>query len=183
MTQKTHTLVNNEADNLTIDVMVGSDWKVFPAAEELVKECVREAVVFAQPKLAESRQLEITVNLSDNDHVQELNKTYLGKDRPTNVLSFATNEGVSWPDKIDKNDKLPLLLGDIVVAYGVIVGEAEAQDKKLEDHLAHMTIHGCLHLLGYDHQDNADAEHMEAMESKILFGLGIDDPYRETTQT
>jgi probable rRNA maturation factor len=96
---------------------------------------------------------------------------YRDKDRPTNVLSFPAGDIVGLPDDA------PHLLGDVVVCAGVVAGEAAEQGKRLEDHWAHMLVHGTLHLLGHDHGDEREAEAMEALEARILAAGDIKDPY------
>ncbi len=108
---------------------------------------------------------DVTVLLTDDDSVRSLNARFRAKNTPTNVLSFPAPE-TARPH-----------LGDIVLAYGVCAQEAEAQSKPLAHHLMHLTAHGVLHLLGYDHESDADAEVMEALEREILAGLGVPDPY------
>jgi probable rRNA maturation factor len=115
---------------------------------------------------------EVSVLLTDDAAVRELNRTYRGKDKPTNVLSFPV-EGDLPPAP-----GLPALLGDIAVAFETTRREAEAEGKPLADHLAHLLVHGALHLLGYDHEVDDEALRMEARESEILAGLGVPDPYR-----
>ena len=105
----------------------------------------------------------VSVVLANNNFVQNLNKQYRGKDKPTNVLSFE-NE--------------PPLAGDIVVAYGVTRDEAKAQGKTFAAHLAHLLTHGALHLQGYDHLNNKDAEKMERLEINLMKKLGYDNPYK-----
>lgn len=105
----------------------------------------------------------VSVVLANNDFVHKLNKQYRGKDKPTNVLSF-------------END-LPLA-GDIVVAYGVTHDEAKAQEKSFSAHLAHLLIHGTLHLQGYDHLTEKQAQKMEKLEIKLMQKLGYKDPYK-----
>ncbi|MBU2978860.1 rRNA maturation RNase YbeY [Alteromonas sp. C1M14] len=113
---------------------------------------------------------EVTLRFVDADESQSLNLTYRGKDKPTNVLSFP----FECPPDIPLN-----LLGDLVICVPVIHQEAAEQRKKVNDHFAHMIVHGILHLLGYDHIDNEEAETMERLETSILAQLGIDDPYQE----
>ena len=108
---------------------------------------------------------DIVVLLTDDAAVRELNGRFRDKDRPTNVLSFPAPESAA-PH-----------LGDIVLAYGVCASEAQAQGKTLSDHLSHLVVHGVLHLLGRDHEDDAEAEEMEAEEREILAELGVSDPY------
>lgn len=112
--------------------------------------------------------LEVTVRLTDNDEIRELNHEYRGKDAPTNVLSFPCDWDL--PEE-------PRLLGDIVIAVEVVNREAREQGKKMEAHWAHIVVHGLLHLLGYDHLDEAEAETMETLEKRILAKLGFPDPY------
>ena len=109
---------------------------------------------------------DVVVLLTDDAAVQELNARFRDKDRPTNVLSFPAAESAA-PH-----------LGDLVLAFGVCAAEARAQGKGLADHLSHLTVHGVLHLLGRDHEAEAEAEAMEAEERAILASLGVADPYR-----
>jgi probable rRNA maturation factor len=118
--------------------------------------------------------LELSLVLTNDAQVQELNRTYRGKDAPTNVLSFAGRDaGMALPEG------QPEPLGDILIAYETTAREAIEADKTLGDHLCHLIIHGVLHLLGYDHIDPTDAEEMEALEIETLGGLGIADPYAD----
>ena len=119
-----------------------------------------------------SRPAQIGLHVVDNAEGQRLNAEYRGKDSATNVLSFALNEGE------EAIAGLPLM-GDIVLAAEVVAREAAEQGKDLHAHYAHLTVHGTLHLLGWDHEDECDAECMENLERAILAGLGIEDPYLE----
>lgn len=121
------------------------------------------------------READLAIRIVGAKEGRALNRHYRGKDYATNVLSFPAEiaEGVKLP----KGVKLPLL-GDIVLCAPVVGREAKEQRKSVNAHYAHMTVHGVLHLLGWDHQDDRDAECMEALERQILAGLGIDDPYR-----
>ncbi|MDO4626078.1 MAG: rRNA maturation RNase YbeY [Pasteurellaceae bacterium] len=112
--------------------------------------------------------IEMTVRIVDEMESHHLNLTYRGKDRPTNVLSFP----FECPDEVE----LPLL-GDLVICRQVVEREAAEQGKPLLAHWAHMIVHGSLHLLGYDHIDEAEAEEMESLETQIMTDLGFADPY------
>ncbi|MBG6039566.1 rRNA maturation RNase YbeY [Proteus cibarius] len=111
---------------------------------------------------------EVTIRIVDEAESHELNLTYRGKDRPTNVLSF--------PFEAPPEIELPLL-GDLIICRQVVEKEAVEQSKTVEEHWAHMVIHGCLHLLGYDHIEDDEAEEMEGLETEILQNLGYADPY------
>jgi len=113
-------------------------------------------------------QAEVTIRVVDAAESQQLNLQYRGKDKPTNVLSF--------PFQCPPGIELPLL-GDLVICAEVVATEAAEQGKPLASHWAHMVVHGCLHLLGFDHINDADAEQMEAEEIQILQQLGISNPY------
>lgn len=111
---------------------------------------------------------ELTIRLVDEEESQTLNREYRHKDYPTNVLSF--------PADLPPELNIPLL-GDLVICAPVVAREAQEQEKPLQAHWAHMVIHGCLHLIGYDHMEDAQAEEMESLERQLLAQLGIADPY------
>ena len=129
------------------------------------EQIVQWATAAVQPK---GDEVEMTVRIVDEAESHELNLTYRGKDRPTNVLSFP----FECPDEVE----LPLL-GDLVICRQVVEREAAEQEKPLMAHWAHMVVHGSLHLLGYDHIEDDEAEEMESLETQIMQGLGFDDPY------
>jgi probable rRNA maturation factor len=133
-----------------------------PHAEEL-------ALAAAQASLAsEGADAEgITLLLTDDETVRDLNKRFRQQDKPTNVLSFPAPHN---PERF---------LGDIALAYGVCVREAGEQGKPLAHHLQHLVAHGVLHLLGYDHENDSEAEAMETLERAVLAGLGVPDPYAD----
>lgn len=121
-----------------------------------------------------SGHAELTIVLTDDAEVRRLNREYRGIDKPTNVLSFGDSQ--NWRGHASG---APMLLGDVVLAYETIAAEASAQGKSLAEHTNHLVVHGVLHLLGHDHQTPRDAQVMEAIESDILRGLGIADPYED----
>ena len=131
--------------------------------EEVARRSAAAALKAVFPRPADDAVL--TVLLADEASVQALNRDFRGKDAPTNVLSFPAAK-TARPH-----------LGDLALAYGVCAREALDQHKPLDHHLAHLTVHGVLHLLGYDHQADAEAEAMEEMERAILERLGVPDPY------
>ena len=115
---------------------------------------------------------EVSVLLADDALVTTLNRDYRGQDRPTNVLSFPAGDA-TWPGA-----PAPALLGDVVVAFETVRREAGTEGRPLADHLTHLLVHGTLHLLGYDHASDDEAQTMEALEVELLAGLGVADPYR-----
>ena len=114
------------------------------------------------------READLAIRIVDEREGQALNRHYRGKDYATNVLSF--------PAELPEGVKLPLL-GDLVICAPVVAREAAEQGKPLNAHYAHLTVHGALHLLGWNHEDDREAEAMEQLEREILAELGIDDPY------
>lgn len=141
-------------------------WTIaLPEVEALTARAVEAALAFGADASIPTEAETITVLLTDDEAVRELNAQFRGKDSSTNVLSFPAAES-AYPH-----------LGDIALAYGVCAREAAAQGKPLAHHLFHLAVHGTLHLLGYDHQADAEAEVMEAMERAILAKLDIPDPY------
>ena len=121
--------------------------------------------------------IEISIRLTTDAEVQTLNSQYRHKDKPTNVLSFPMVQA-DLLDTIDQNsDDGEVLLGDIVLAHGVCAAEAEERGISLEQHATHLIVHGTLHLLGYDHLEEREAEAMEAIEIDALAALGLADPY------
>ena len=131
-----------------------------PQAQHLV-----EAAAAAALRHAEFDVDAVTILLTDDESVRDLNARFRGKDHATNVLSFPAAQN---PES---------LLGDIALAYGVCAREATEQGKPLSHHLQHLVTHGVLHLVGYDHETDAEAEQMEGLERVILAGLGIPNPY------
>ncbi len=119
---------------------------------------------------------EVSVKLTDDRQISELNRGFRDKSGATNILSFPA---LDFTAPSEKNDfpQMPFSLGDIVLAFDTLALEADAAEKDFADHLVHLLVHGLLHLLGYDHQNDADAARMEARESRLLAGVGVGDPY------
>lgn len=150
-----------------IDIFVeAGDWPVEAELARLVDRAVTAA--FAETGM--SGTSELSVVFSDDAHIRTLNAEWRGKDKPTNVLSFPA---FSFP----KAGPLPPMLGDIVLACETVAREAALEDKPLANHITHLVIHGLLHLLGHDHETDAEAEEMEAIERAALARLAIPDPY------
>ena len=144
-----------------------------PLAHKAAEAAIAES---AFPDLALSgRPIEISVCLTSDDHVRELNAKWRGKDKPTNVLSFPMVESYELQD--ENVAEKELLLGDIILAHGVCEAEAGEKGVSFEEHTTHLLVHGTLHLLGYDHQDDTEAAEMEAREVRALARLGIANPY------
>jgi probable rRNA maturation factor len=150
-----------------IDLIVeAGNW---PEEGELL-QLVERAAAAAFAETGATGRSELSVVFSDDGHIQKLNAGWRGKDKPTNVLSFPAFPHV-------KGGPLPPMLGDIVLAAETVAREAALEDKPLENHITHLVIHGLLHLLGYDHETDAEAEEMEAIERAALARLAIPDPY------
>jgi probable rRNA maturation factor len=149
---------------LKIDVLVDSAlWKKSAKGRSLV----RRAVAAAADALS-TRRSQLAIVLTDDSAIRQLNRLWRGIDAATNVLSFPTKQTADEPPH----------LGDVVLAYQTIAREARAEGKPFAHHLAHLAVHGFLHLMGYDHQADADAEVMEQVEREVLRRLRIPDPYR-----
>jgi probable rRNA maturation factor len=164
---------------MTLEIALEADeqWDRSISWEPLVRKAVEAAIAqSAFPDLASSgRPVELSVRLTGDDQVRILNAHWRGKDKPTNVLSFPMAEGYELND--ESFAERELLLGDIVVAHGVCKCEAADKGVSIADHTTHLIVHGTLHLLGYDHQSDADAADMEAREVRALQTLGITNPY------
>ncbi len=157
-------------------------WRAaLPRRRVICRAAARAALAAACDRwLADSAAAELSIVLGDDTLLRRLNRQWRGKDRPTNVLSFpAHDEG---PRAAAPQSDAPLPLGDVVLAFGTIADEAVAQGKTLADHLAHLVVHGVLHLLGLDHEAAAAAARMEALEVAVLAGIGVADPYVATAR-
>jgi len=158
--------------NVLVDVQRACDHDTIPTTE-IVDAWVSRAVEAASAP----RDVEVSVRIVDGDEIQALNRDYREKDKATNVLSFPAGPLAGLPDD------MPVLLGDIVVCASVVESEAAEQGKAVGDHWAHMLVHGALHLLGFDHEDDAEAAEMEALETRVLTEHGLPDPYGASGQT
>jgi len=158
------------APDPAVDVLVESPaWQALPNAEDVVHRAITLAA--ASTAMTNRRGTEISVLLCDDHTIAALNARWRGQERPTNVLSFpAPRLLCAAPD-----GRAPL--GDIAIAYETVAREAAEQGKPVTDHLFHLVVHGFLHLLGYDHHVDGEAERMERLERDILGQIGIADPY------
>lgn len=152
---------------LDLDLQVASEPSPLPQQNQ-VEQWILLVLETTQYQPTENLPVELTLRIVDAPESQQLNRQYRGKDKPTNVLSFP----------FEGPEGIPLaLLGDLVVCAPVVRSEAEQQHKSEQAHWAHMVVHGTLHLLGYDHIEEQDADIMEALEIRILDQLGFQDPY------
>ncbi len=150
-------------DSLFVDLQLATEYPKLPT-EKQITEWVAAAIG------DRTEEAELSIRIVDEDEITMLNREYREKDKPTNVLSF--------PFSSDIELDIPLL-GDIVICAQVVADEAEEQGKPEQAHWAHMVVHGVLHLLGYDHIDDDEAQDMEALEKQVITGLGFSDPYKE----
>jgi probable rRNA maturation factor len=157
---------------ITEVLVVAECWQTEPDAEAIIHRAVAAAAEIVDAGLGEA---ELAVMLTDDAGIRTLNSNWRGVDKPTNVLSFPALQptGPSGPDDA------PRMLGDIAIAYETTRKEADDEQKPFDHHLSHLAVHGFLHLIGYDHEKDADAEAMEALEQEILAQLGIPDPYTD----
>jgi probable rRNA maturation factor len=157
---------------LTEVLVVADGWRADPDAEAVIHRAIAAA---AETVHAESGEAELAVMLTDDAGIRTLNRNWRGIDKPTNVLSFPALPpiGEGGPDDA------PRMLGDIAIAYETMRREADDEQKPFDHHLSHLAIHGFLHLMGYDHETDRDAEAMEGLEQEILAQLGIPDPYAD----
>jgi probable rRNA maturation factor len=144
-------------NNYTIDISIRSP--KWPALEDTIEKVATETLRLAKQKTA----AELSIVLADDVFVQNLNHHYRGKDKPTNVLSFPAED--------------PVLLGDVVLAYETVKKESTQNRRNFEHHVMHLIIHGILHLLGYGHESDKQADEMESLEIRILRTFGVKNPY------
>jgi probable rRNA maturation factor len=155
---------------MTEVLVVADGWQSEPDAEAVIQRAIATAAEIAD---ADTGEAELAVMLTDDAGIRTLNNNWRGIDKPTNVLSFPAlpPTGPAGPDDA------PRMLGDIAIAFETTRAEADDEQKPFDHHLSHLAVHGFLHLIGYDHEQDDDAEAMEALETEILAQLGIPDPY------
>lgn len=172
-------------DNIELDISVGTVWEdQFPEYKARITACLDKIMAYVPEAgyFEKIPHLELSILLTDDQNIRILNKDYRGRDKATNVLSFPSlseedidiflKQGSEMPD-------FPVILGDIIFAWETIKRESLDQGKSLSDHFSHLCFHGMLHLMGYDHVEEARAVEMEALEKKLLSKLSIDDPYED----
>jgi probable rRNA maturation factor len=155
------------------EVLVVADcWRAEPDAEAAIHRAVAAAAGMVDADIGDA---ELAVMLTDDAGIRTLNGNWRGIDTPTNVLSFPALQ----PSGPTGPDDAPRMLGDIAIAYETARREADDEKKPFDHHLSHLAVHGFLHLIGYDHENDGDAETMENLETEILAQLGIPDPYAD----
>jgi probable rRNA maturation factor len=155
------------------EVLVVADcWHTEPDAEAVIARAIEAAAAMVD---AGTGDAELAVMLTDNAGIRTLNLNWRGIDKPTNVLSFPALQ----PPGGREPDDAPRMLGDIAIAYETTRHEADEEQKPFDHHLSHLAVHGFLHLVGYDHEKDGEAEVMESLERDILASLGIPDPYAD----
>jgi probable rRNA maturation factor len=164
VTDPVEDMVCVEADGLTLEIGVAAGAvKLDAKLPALIAAAITAANQAAGPALGA-----VTVVVDDDARIRALNQLWRGFDKPTNVLSFPSPDTQPGPERT---------LGDIAISYETAAREAVAEDKSFADHMAHLSVHGFLHLLGYDHESDDDAEEMEGLERVILARIGVSDPY------
>jgi probable rRNA maturation factor len=157
----------------TSEILVTAEcWHTEAGAESVIQRAIAAAAEIAGTA---ARNAELAVMLTDDAGIRTLNNNWRGIDKPTNVLSFPALQ----PTGPSGFDDQPRMLGDIAIAYETTRREADDEQKPFDHHLSHLAVHGFLHLIGYDHENDADADAMESLETKILAQLGIPDPYAD----
>jgi probable rRNA maturation factor len=155
-------------EEVLIDIAVeAGDWPDEAALIKLAQTAIAAGIKGADLEVLE--ETELSLLFTNDEGIRKLNHQWRDKDKPTNVLSF--------PGSNPQDDVYGPLLGDIVFGYETVAKEAEELGIEFNNHLTHLTVHGLLHLFDYDHQEKDEAELMESLETAILVGLGIDDPY------
>jgi probable rRNA maturation factor len=167
-----------EPSGPAVDILIGSDaWRGLPEAEDVARQAIAAAA--ASDAAIDLRETEVSVLFCDDGTIAALNGRWRGQEKPTNVLSFPAQPPPPGPPPQGREgavqEKAPL--GDIAIAYETLVREAGEGGKTASAHLAHLVVHGFLHLAGYDHETDDEAEEMERLEREILARIGVADPY------
>jgi probable rRNA maturation factor len=158
-------------ERLSLTILTESEaWQTLARREQAIERVA--AALAHHPRTQAARSAEATIVLADDGLVRQLNRTYRGKDTPTNVLSF--------PFQAPAGSQSPRLLGDVVLAAETLRREADERRIPPVHHLQHLVLHGLLHLIGFDHETDAEAEDMERLETEILAGIGVADPHAAT---
>jgi probable rRNA maturation factor len=157
---------------MTEVLVVAECWQTEPDAEAVIQRAIEAAAGIADADVGDA---ELAIMLTDDTGIRTLNSNWRGIDKPTNVLSF--------PPAEMPGDATVKSLGDIAIAHETTAREAETEDKPFAHHLSHLAAHGFLHLMGYDHEKDGDAETMEQLERVILARLGVADPYATSRAT
>jgi probable rRNA maturation factor len=160
------------AHPMTEVLVVADCWQSEPDAEAVIHRAIATAAAMVDADVGEA---ELAVMLTDDEGIRTLNGNWRGIDKPTNVLSFPALQ----PTGSGGPDDAPRMLGDIAIAYQTTRKEADDEQKLFDHHLSHLAVHGFLHLIGYDHEKDDDADAMESLEQEILAQLGIPDPYAD----
>jgi len=166
-THSTHALPATEV------LVVADCWAAEADADAVIHRAIEAAAAMVD---SDTGDAELAIMLTDDAGIRTLNQNWRGIDKPTNVLSFPA---LQPPEGVDEPDDMPRMLGDIAIAYETTRREADEEDKPFANHLSHLAVHGFLHLVGYDHEKDDEAEEMEALEREILATLGIADPYAD----
>ena len=164
--------------------IMDSSWEEQKDVVGSIKKTIETAIHYAESlPNTENKNLEVSLALASDDLIRVLNKEYRNIDKATNVLSFAQHDDTDEDDFSKAHEEArpdTYLLGDIILSYETIVKEAQEQNKTIYDHTMHMLVHGTLHLLGYDHEEENQATIMEGLEVEILQELNIANPYTES---
>jgi probable rRNA maturation factor len=156
------------------EVLIVADcWSAEADADAVIHRAIEAAAAMVD---TDTTDAELAIMLTDDAGIRTLNQNWRGIDKATNVLSFPA---LQPPEGADEPDEMPRMLGDIAIAYETTRREADDEEKTFANHLSHLAIHGFLHLVGYDHEKDDEAEEMEALEREILATLGIPDPYAD----
>lgn len=157
------------------EVLVVADcWSTEHDVDAIIHRAIEAASSMVEDDTADA---ELAIMLTDDAGIRTLNNNWRGMDKATNVLSFPA---LQPPEGAEVPDDMPRMLGDIAIAYETMRREADEEDKPFANHLSHLTVHGFLHLVGYDHENEEEAEEMEQLERDILATLGIPDPYADS---